>query len=235
MITLHQPPRTWGLPNMSPFCAKLETYLRMTGVEYKLKGGNITEAPNGRVPYVKIDGKVMGDSTLIIEHLKKTHGDRLDSGLSPEQKALSQAVKGMVEDHLYFAAAALRWMDEGSLAHVRKAFLGFLPPVIGALIFDKLIRKDLVKLVKAHGMGQHPREVILKFAMDDLTAVSTLLGDKPFFHGAEPTTIDATLYGFLIQVLWVPWDNELKQHALALKNLEPYCQRMKQKYFADFK
>ena len=36
MITLHQPPRAWGMPNVSPFCVKLETYLRMTGVEYQV-------------------------------------------------------------------------------------------------------------------------------------------------------------------------------------------------------
>ena len=29
-ITLHQPPaRSWGMPNVSPFCTKLEAYLRM--------------------------------------------------------------------------------------------------------------------------------------------------------------------------------------------------------------
>jgi glutathione S-transferase len=225
----------WGLPNMSPFCVKLETYLRMTGIEYKLKRMNIKEAPNGRIPYVKIDGKIMGDSTLIIEHLKKTHGDRLDAGLSTEQKALSRAVKGMVEDHLYFAAASLRWIDEQSLDYLRVEFLKFLPPVVGALIFDKMIRKDVSKTFKAQGMAQHSREDILRFGMDDLNAVSALLSDKPFFHGDEPTSIDATLYGFLVQILWVPWDNELKQHALALKNLEAYCQRMKAKYWADIK
>lgn len=222
------------MPNMSPFCVKLETYLRMTGVDYKVKGADIRVAPKGRIPYVNINGKIMGDSTLIIDYLKEKHGDPLDANLSKEQKAQSLAIKGMVEDHLYFAAAWLRWTDEESLKHVRKVFFGFLPPVIGPLIFN-LIRKDMVKIWKGQGTGMHKREDIIEFANRDLTAISDLLGDKPFFHGEEPTSIDAVLFGFLIQALWVPWDSEIKQHALAQKNLEPYCQRMKQKYWADLK
>lgn len=232
MITLHQPPRVWGIPNMSPFCVKLETYFRMTKVEYKVRRADIKVAPKGRIPYVEIDGKILGDSTLIIEYLKKKNGDPLDANLTKEQKALSLAVQGMVEEHLYFAAAALRWSDENSLEHVRKVFLGFLPPVIGPVIF-KVIRKSFYKVLNAHGMGQHSRKDIVEFAIRDLTAVSDLLDRRSFFHGEEPTSIDAILYGFLVQLLWVPWDNELKQHALSLKNLEPYCQRMKQKYWAD--
>jgi glutathione S-transferase len=234
MITLHQPARVWGMPNMSPFCVKLETYFRMTNVEYKLKGPDIKVAPRGRVPYVEIDGQILGDSTLIIDYLKTKHGDPLDAKLTKEQKALSTAVQGMVEERLYFAAATLRWKDPESLDHVRKVFLKFLPPVIGQLIF-KIICKDFNGVLHAQGMGQHARKDIVEFGKKDLTAISDLLGDKPFFHGAEPTSIDATLFGFLIQALWVPWDSEIKQHALALKNLEPYCQRMKQKYWADLK
>jgi len=232
MITLHQPPRVWGLPNMSPFCVKLETYFRMTQVEYKVRGADIKVAPMDRVPYVNIDGKIMGDSTLVIDYLKQKYGDPLDAKLTKEQRALSLAVKGMVEDHLYFAAAWLRWSDESSLKYVREVFLGFLPPIVGPLIF-KMICKSFSKVLNAQGMGLHTREDVVEFAKKDLTAISDLLGNQPFFHGTEPTSIDATIYGFLIQSLWVPWDSELKQHARSLNNLEPYCQRMKQRYWAD--
>ena len=35
MIKLFQFPPYWGLPNASPFCMKVETYLRMTGIPYQ--------------------------------------------------------------------------------------------------------------------------------------------------------------------------------------------------------
>jgi len=36
MITLHQYPGCWELPSLSPFCIKVETYLKMTGIPYKV-------------------------------------------------------------------------------------------------------------------------------------------------------------------------------------------------------
>ncbi|MBC7396619.1 MAG: hypothetical protein H7333_04175 [Bdellovibrionales bacterium] len=51
---------------MSPFCVKLETYLRMAKLEYKIKSGLPNKSPNGRIPYVNLDGKLIGDSGIII-------------------------------------------------------------------------------------------------------------------------------------------------------------------------
>src|SRR5476649_250215 len=99
MITVHQLPPAWGIPNMSPFCVKLETYLRMTGVGYQTALPDIRKAPNGRVPYIEIDGNLMGDSTKIIARLKKDHGDPLDQNLSKEQRAVALAFQRMIEDH----------------------------------------------------------------------------------------------------------------------------------------
>ena len=48
-----------------------------------------------------------------------------------------------------------------------------------------------------------------------------------FFLGEQPTEIGATPYGFLVHQLWVPWHNPAKQ-GQSLKNLESYCDRMKQ-------
>lgn len=57
MITLCQFHRAWGLPNASPFCMKIETYLRMTKLPYETKFiDNPQQAPKGKLPYIQIDG-----------------------------------------------------------------------------------------------------------------------------------------------------------------------------------
>lgn len=230
MIKIYQPPPVWNLPSMSPFCVKLETYMRMTKVDYKVLNGTPVAAPKRKVPYVEIDGQIMGDSELIIQLLKKKFGDPLDEKLSVADRALANAFQRMVEEHLYFASAYLRWTDASSLAYVREVFRSLLPPIIGPLIF-KQIRKNFLKAIYAQGMGRHSREEILGFAKTDLLSLSVFLGEKPYFLGPQPTSLDATMYGFLIQQIWVPWDSPLKQYAQTLSNLVRFCERMKQQYW----
>jgi glutathione S-transferase len=231
MIVLHQPPPAWGLPSISPFCVKLETYLRMAKLEYKTAPPDVFKvAPNGRVPYVNLDGRIIGDSTLIIQALKKRFGDPLNGGLSPEQRAQALCLQRLMESHLSFAGAWLRWSDKDSLKYLHDYFKPLLPPLVCEVIF-KMIRKDMMKMLRAQGIGEHNREDIIRFANADVTALSDLLGSKSFFLGEQPTEIDATMYGFLIQQLWVPWDNPVKQHALSLENLDSFCQRMKQRFW----
>ena len=232
MITLHQPPPGWGLPCISPFCVKVETYLRMAKIDYRTAAPNILKtAPNGRIPYVTMDSRIIGDSSLIIRELKSHFGDPLDGALTPEQNAMALALQRVTEDHLYFAAAWLRWSDPESWGYVRDYFMALLPPVIGGFIVKK-IRKDLLKILRTQGTGEHSRDEIVAWAKADLTAISVLLGRKPFFLGDEPSGIDATMYGFLIQQLWIPWESPVKQHALELGNLDAFCQRMKQRFWS---
>lgn len=103
MIVLRQPPRAWGLPSMSPFCAKLETYLRMAKIPYEIKPGNPRVAPKGKIPYIEHDGHVMGDSEHIVEYLREKFGDRLDAHLDPAAKAKARLIRVMLESHTYFA------------------------------------------------------------------------------------------------------------------------------------
>jgi glutathione S-transferase len=49
--------------------------------------------------------------------------------------------------------------------------------------------------------------------------------------GASPTTLDATAYAFLANLLWAPVDSPLKRHAAARPTLEAYYQRMKARYY----
>jgi glutathione S-transferase len=230
MITLYQPPRAWGLPSISPFCVKLETYLRMAKIEYEIADSNIQEAPNGRVPYVKMDGIIYGDSTLVIKKLKTRFGDRLDGHLSKEQRAHGILLQRLAENHLLFAVAWLRWSDEESWPYLRDYLKVLLPKGIGGSIV-KLIRKGMLKNIATQGMGEHSRQVIIDFANEDLTALSNYLGQKPFFLGDDPTSFDAALYGILIHQIYVPWDDPVKQHARTHTNLVGFCERMKERYW----
>ena len=50
MIELYQFPRAFGLPNPIPFCMKVETYLKLTGLPYEVKDTDPRKAPLGKLP-----------------------------------------------------------------------------------------------------------------------------------------------------------------------------------------
>lgn len=230
MLELHQPPPAWGIPNMSPFCVKLETYLKMAKIPYTKPKFDFKKAPKGKIPFIKIDDKFIGDSGLIIDLLKEKFGDPLDSWLGTEQKAHNLALQRLTEEHLYFAAAYLRWYDEDSFAHVKEVLKKIMPPLIGSFIIKKL-RKGFLSSIKAQGVARHSREEIIKLLSDDLRAVSVLLGEKKYFAGDRASSIDATMYGFMIQQYYVPWKTPVHELAESLPNLKNYCERMKKEFW----
>src|SRR4029078_2674909 len=116
MITLYQFATAFGIPNPSPFCFKVENYLRMTGETYEIKSGNPQKAPKGKLPFIKDGGVVISDSAHIIEHLKKTRGDKLDKDLTPEQRALGHLIRRTMEEALYFSVVYARWVDDVGFA-----------------------------------------------------------------------------------------------------------------------
>nr|AYM52911.1 glutathione S-transferase [Sorangium cellulosum] len=233
MITLHQGPAAWGTPNISPFCVKLETWLRMAGLPYQVRPSEMRGAPKGKMPYVDIDGRKIGDSQLIIEHLQRVHGDKLDAHLAPEARARGHAIRRMVEEGAYWALVYARWGEDEGFAAYRPTFLKLLPPVIGGPIFN-LIRRDVLKTGRAQGTFRHSREEIYEIGKADVSALATLLGDQPFMLGPEPSSVDATVYAFVLGLLRFPADSPLKRHAEAQPNLVAYCERMRQRYYADW-
>lgn len=233
MITLYQGPAAWGTPNASPFCAKLETWLRMAGLPYQVRPADRRSMPKGKIPYVDIDGRKMGDSQLIIEHLQRVHGDKLDAHLTPEARARGHVIRRMIEEGTFWPLVYTRWGEDEGSAALRPIFLTFLPPVIGGTVFT-LIRKRVLSTGRAQGTFRHSREEIYELGKADISALATLLGDHPFMLGAEPSSVDATVYAFVLGLLKFPADSPLKRHVEAQPNLVAYCERMRQRYYADW-
>lgn len=235
MITLYQTPVAWGTPNLSPFCFKLESYLRMTGLPYEVKLASLAQAPKGKVPYVEIDGKLMGDSQFIIEYLKGKHGDTLDAKLTPEQLAIGHSVRRMLEECTYWYIVYMRWVDEPGWRAYIPVVESMVPGVVGGPVPLQLLRQKFMGILHDQGTGRHSMDEVQKLAKEDITTVATFMGTKPFLLGDAPTSFDAVVYSFLVSIIANPVDTELKQHTLSQENLVRYCARFKQRFFSTWK
>lgn len=233
MITLFMPPPVHGLPTLTPFGIKVETYLRMVGLPYRTRGGDPRKNPKRKIPWIEDDGQFVSDSSDIIDHLKARYGDSLDRDLSPAERAVAQATRRMVEEHLYWVGVYMRWVEDEGFAVASEYFKPFLPPVIGSLLIKRVIRRDITRALYAQGLGRHSREDIYRRGGEDVDALSVLLGGTPYFLGDKPTSIDATVFAFTAAVLRAPGDSPLKQRMAGHTNLVAYTERMYQRYYGD--
>ena len=232
-LVLHQPQtRPWKTPNLSPFCAKLETYLRMAEVPYRTAKLARGESPTGKIPYVELDGKLVGDSQLIIDELERRRVAQgkpaLDAGLSAAELAIARATRRMLEDGFYFVMLYVRWQLDGSYPAMRDEFKKILP---GFLV--PIIRRDIGKKLHGQGTGRYGAEAILAMGIADLDAVADLLGDKPFFLGDAPRTIDASVYAFVEAALGFPVDTAIGRAAGKRANLVAYRKRVRERWWKD--
>lgn len=231
MITLHQFHPAFGLPNPSPFCMKVETYLRMAGLPYRCDNrASPLSAPKGKLPWIDDDGAVVADSSFIVEHLRARHGDALDAWLTPAQRATALAFQRLFEEHLYWAVVHARWIAPAGWALTRQAFFGRLKPPQSWLIPSVARKRVRAKLV-AQGLGRHSDAEIVALACRDLDAVAAQLDAHAFMLGDQPSSLDATAYAFLANLLWAPYEMPMRRHAQSLPVLEAYCRRMKARYY----
>lgn len=228
-VILHQPPGGWGEPSMSPFCMKLECYLRMAEIPFEVKPADLRRAPKGKIPYVDMGGELVGDSQLVIERLIAIHGDRLDHALTKEQRATSRISRRAIEEGSYFVGLFARWGDPAGWEHVRPAFAKILPGPVA--LFLPLIRRRVLGALHGQGTGRHAPEEIYALGIADWTAISDLLGDKPYFFGERPTSIDAVLFAFLTSIAVFPYESAFKRHVVGLTNLTQHRDRVRQRYF----
>ena len=232
MIKLYQFAPAFGLPNASPFCMKMETYLRMAGLPYELvNSGDVMKAPKRKLPYIDDGGTVVADTSFIIEYLKGKYGDPLDAALSPQERALATAFQRLLEENLYWAVVHTRWVQEDGWTLTKAAFFGAMPIPLRWII-PSLARRGLLSEMRGHGMGRHSAQEIQAIGCRDVTAVADFLADKPYMLGQQPSSLDATAYAFMANLLWAPVDSPIRRHAQGRPNLEAYCQRMKARYYS---
>ena len=236
MITLHKFVPAWGLPDISPFCIKVETYLRMADLEYKAVVSDSRKAPKGKCPYIEYEGHIISDSSMIVGYLENRSGSPIDADLTAQERAISTALKAMLEEQFYFVGLWTRWVDASGWKIYRPIIMElgselgvpkFLIP-----LFEPLFRAKIRRTTYLQGIARHSPEEIHHIGVDVVTALSDWLEAKPFMLGTKPHLIDATAYAFIAGWLWGPFEGAIKNHVLQQTNLVHYCDRMKAKYWA---
>jgi glutathione S-transferase len=234
MIRVHQYIPAWGLEDLSPFCLKVNVYLRMNGLPYARVPQSPLTAPKGKLPYLEHQGRRIADSSLIVEFLKKEFGDRQDAWLNSEQRAIGAAFKSLLEEHTYFVILYQRWkQDAGWQVYqpILKSYAqaikmpGFVIP-----LFLQYGRHLVKRQLHFQGTGRHSPAEVEAIGQGQLRAVADYLGQKPFFLGDQATSYDAVIYSFLAHILRVPFATEVKKFGLAQPNLDAYLTRMEEQF-----
>ncbi len=231
MITLYQFPPGLGVSNPSPFCLKLETYLRMVNLPYEIASdADVRKAPKKKLPYIQDGSATIADSGFVIDYLKQTYGDPLDQQLSPSEQAIALAFRRLIEENLYWAVVYSRWVEPESWAMLRKAYFADLPPIVRSVV-PEIVRRDVFKKLDGHGIGRHSRDEVYDIGKRDIKALSDFLSAKPFLMGENPTSVDAIGYAIVVNLLYIELPSVLSDYAKQFDNLRGYCDRMKNKFW----
>ncbi|CAH1109997.1 unnamed protein product [Psylliodes chrysocephalus] len=246
VVYLYQFSRTPLLPSLSPYCLKVETWLRLAGVKYENVDHKIKyRSKKGQLPFVEVNGDEIADSAIIIKELSQKFGQDLDVCLTTEQRNLAHATISMIENHLVWVVL---WWRAKNPDQVLKGYKVNLQHALGTRIPNGILnfffkfafgRKwfQATKKVKAQGMGVHSAEEINEFGQEDLKVLSDMLADKPFFFGDEPTTLDVVVFAHLAQIYFI--DKEVSYPLRdfmteSCPNLVGLVNRMKERCFSDW-
>jgi len=230
----------WGSADLSPFCVKLQTWLRMAGLAYEPRIGNIRKLPKGKLPALELDGTILTDSTQIIEHLQQRHGDPLrDGARSPVELAVARAMRGMIESELYFANLYQRWAGDANFRIVQPTMANYAmqvgAPAWLAPTLMRSARRQMMRQLDMQGMGRHNAAEIAQIGISGYRAISDFLDNKVYMLGAEPSTLDATAFAFLHTLLIPPFASPIKDYVASRSNLVEYHDRMLARWWPELR
>jgi glutathione S-transferase len=228
MIHLYAFAPHWGLVDISPFVTKVDVYLRLAELPYKMvpfSMESFTAAPKGKLPYIVDGHETIADSGFIIDYLTQKYGDPLDAKLGPSVRAAGHAIKRMLEEDFYWVIVAERWRDTETAVEQYPVMVGQPPEFVKAVV-DSLLGE-----LRGHGMGRHSADDVENIGKADLIALSDFLGENPYLLGEEPTSYDATAYSFVAHTIQPDYDSRMRRFIKTLPNLMQYWDRLKSRLY----
>lgn len=225
-------PRMFAIPNLSPFCCKLETWLRIADIPYEIvETRDPRSAPRGKLPFIQDGGARIADSSVVVEHLKRTRAVDPDAHLDASQRATALLVQRTLEEHYSFVLGYTHLVHHDGLKHTRTRF-DAVPSLVRPFV-ARAVHKNVSKLLWHQGLLRCSDDEIVAAAIDDWRAVLAFMSDGPFFFGDHATSIDATVFGTLAPTVLTPIETPIRAFLRSQPKAVAYAERMRARFFPE--
>lgn len=214
----------FGLPSSSPFCLKLDAFLRWQSIPFESKYALPFEGPYKKIPFIDYQGQRLGDSSLIIDQLIQDLNIAYDKNLNV---GIGHSFSKLMEEHIYWVMVYFRWMDKDAWPILKEVFFETVPKLIKPVIVG-LARKQAKSALYGQGIGRLPISAILQKAKLDLDALEKQLQQSAFICGDQMTHYDLSIWAVLSQFMQSNFTIKLSDLSNDRPVLIDYIQRINQ-------
>jgi glutathione S-transferase len=202
-----------GWVTFSPFVLEVERALRLAKLPFEHRKVNLLKLkevnPTGQLPVLLVGDEKVPDSTRILHRIEAMVPGSMTGGLDARGVAEAWLWEEFADTSLYPYVLASRWADDRGWPVPRKAFFGFLPPVIRDIVATSVRKKTVERLVGRDFLrsGLDACYERMHRVLDDLDARAPGEG---FWMGPRPTVADLGLFAHLhsLRLPLLPWRAE---------------------------
>jgi glutathione S-transferase len=124
-------------------------------------------------------------------------------------------------DDLYWVMSYSRWKDERFWPAFQAALLREHPSLTEAGLAKA--REFNAQRYYFQGIGRHAPDAVYARGLADLDVLDDLVSAGAYVHGANPTAVDAGIYGFIANIYFYDIETPLKQMVSSRRNLVRHC------------
>ena len=221
MICLYSYPALFGVADNNGYGLKVFAFMRLARVPFVHEHiFDASAAPRGQLPYLVDDGEAIGDSETIIAHLIGKYRLPIDAALGARERRLNLLATRLLDD-LYWVMSYSRWKDERFWPQFQAALLREHPSLTEAGLAKA--REFNAQRYYFQGIGRYAPDAAYARGLADLDVLDDLVSAGAYVHGANPTSIDAGIYGFIANIYFYDIETPLKQTVSARPNLVRHC------------
>jgi len=224
MITLFSYPELYGVADNNPYGLKVFAFLKLCKLVFRHEHiFDAKAAPRGQLPYIVDGDETIGDSDTIIAHLIGKYRLPIDDALTAQQRDTDHLIRRML-DNLYWVMSYSRWRDPEFWPLFRDEILRTHPSVSEAGLDQA--RKYNFERYHYQGIGRCEPDGVYARGIADLQVLANLVPQDAFLFGAQPSSIDAGIYGFIANIHFYAIDTPLRTFVASHPNLVRHCETL---------
>jgi glutathione S-transferase len=224
---------SFGLPTGGPFGLKLEACFRLLGVDYqRVFENDVRKGPKRKSPWIE-DGELrLGDTELILAHVARTQGRRLDDDLTPVEQARSHVLRRMIEEHYHAVFEYELFVLDAGFERMKQLMKHDIPALLRPVIMP-MARRGFRHHLFERGIARHSAAEVEAMGRADVDALAAWLGDRDWFIRDRPTKADASAFGLLAVAIRSGLDTPVMRYTRAQPNLVAFVDRVMARLFPE--